>query len=349
MIYIEHFFINFWQILNEVSLYIIIGMLIAGLMKKLLPDAFIKQQLGKDSKSTIFKTALIGVPLPLCSCSVIPFATALKKDGASKSALQTFLISAPISGVDSILVTQGVLGTFFAIYRVFTSFVIAITAGLLSAWLDKTPEEKPQPMKFSSQKPMNKNLLQTCQTPKKENFFLDIWNYAYHQIFKDIAKPLLVGLILATLVSTLIPTKLDNFITQNLFISYTVMIAIAMPLYVCATSSVPLGLSLLMAGFSVGSTFVFLSAGPATSIITMSVVKKILGKKGLAIYLGTIFTCSFIFGFILDCFFADLITIGTLKSHLEEPSLLSVISSFLLITLLYKSLKRAHKSSCNCH
>lgn len=349
MHYIENFFINFWQILNEVSLYIIVGMLIAGVMKKLLPDAFIKQQLGKDSKSTIFKTALIGVPLPLCSCSVIPFATALKKDGASKSALQTFLISAPISGVDSILVTQGALGWTFAIYRVITSFIISMTAGFLSAWLDKPVEEKPKPMQFSTTKPTSKQNTTCCPSSiPKGNFIIEIWNYGYHQIFKDIAKPLVIGLLLATIVSTIIPTKMDNFITQNLFISYLLMVAIAMPLYVCATSSVPLGLSLMVAGFSPGSAFVFLSAGPATSIVTMSIVKKLLGTKGLSIYLGTIFTCSFIFGYIMDLLLKDFIAVGDFSTHLEDTSLFHVISSFVLIILLYKTLIHKPKAGCGC-
>ncbi|MDD3343597.1 MAG: SO_0444 family Cu/Zn efflux transporter [Sulfurospirillaceae bacterium] len=348
MHYIEQFIVNFWNIVNEISFYILLGLLFAGLMKKLLPESFIKRHIGKDSYTTIFKTAMIGVPLPLCSCSVIPFASALKKAGASKSALQTFLISAPISGVDSLLVTQGALGWFFALYRMVTSFMIALVAGLFSKWFDHSVQTS-APMRFSIHKPKaNPTPCHTSKPLSNHNSLKQIWDYAYHSIFSDIAKPLLIGLILASLLSTIIPTKMDNIFTQNLFLSYTLMIVLAMPLYVCATSSVPLGLSLIIAGFSPGTAFVFLSAGPATSIITMSVIKKIIGTKGLIIYLGSILTSSFIFAYIMDTFFKDFISIVVMENINQEFSLLRIASSLILLVLLYRTLipKKSSKSCC---
>ena len=344
MHYSEHFILNFWEILNEISLYILMGLLLAGLMKKLLPDSFIKRYIGQDSHASIFKTALIGIPLPLCSCNMIPFATALRKDGASKSALQTFLISAPISGVDSLMVTQGALGWIFALYRMVTSFVIAIVAGMLSKWLDSSVEA-PKPMRFTAVKPQTMNTsCHTSSVASSGNFLTQVWRYGYYSIFKDIAKPLLISLILASLLSTFIPTKIDNVLTQNLFLSYTLMIAIAMPLYVCATSSVPLGLSLILVGFSPGTAFVFLSAGAATSLITMRVIKKLVGMKGLMIYLSSILTCSYVFGYLMDVFLKDFITLNVL----EEPSLISIASSVVLLILLYQTLLPRSKAKKCC-
>lgn len=348
MDYTQRILENFWLLSNDIAPYILLGTFIAGALKLILPDAFITKHIGKENRTSIIKTALIGIPLPLCSCSVIPFATALKKNGASKSALQTFLISAPISGVDSILVTQGAFGTVFALYRVITSFFVAIAAGFFSLWLDNPPQQAQSIPRFSTQKPASfKPTMMVCVKPANTPKLQKIWNYGYHQIFKDIAKPLFIGLILASLVSTFIPVKLDNFITQNLLLSYTLMIVIALPLYVCATSSVPLGMALMVAGFSPGSAFVFLSAGPATSIISMGIVKKLLGNKGLVIYLSTIVTCSFLFAYVMDLFLKDFIDLYTLQTIHDEPSLLSIISSFILWILLAKTLlPKAKQKSC---
>ncbi|HHH20940.1 MAG TPA: permease, partial [Nitratifractor sp.] len=133
---------NILFLANSMSIYILIGLLIAGLLKELLPNDFVSSHLGKGGTASVVKATLFGIPMPVCSCSVIPLAKSLQKEGASKGAVQSFLISTPITGADSILATASFFGWFFTLYRVVTSIIIAITAGILQNIFDKKEEKK---------------------------------------------------------------------------------------------------------------------------------------------------------------------------------------------------------------
>ncbi|WP_200414307.1 SO_0444 family Cu/Zn efflux transporter [Arcobacter sp. FWKO B] len=342
--FIQSLFINFWQLLNVISFYIILGLLIASVMKQYINDSFIKCQLGGDSKLSVLKASMLGIPLPLCSCSVVPFALSLKKSGANKSSITSFLISTPVIGVDSMLASYGAFGWFFAIFRVLSSFITALIAGFVSLFFEKKEKNHIKFVSFSTTLPSSNCDSQDCgckATDKKDkNFLKTIFEYAFYNLFKDIAKPMLLGLIFASLLMSVLPKELDIFLTQNLLLSYIFMLLISIPLYICATSSIPLGIALMIAGFSPGSAFVLLSAGPATSMVTIGIVKKILGQRGLLIYLGVIITSTICFAFIIDVFFADLVQINTIISDEDDsPSLISNIASLLFLTMLYKSLK----------
>ncbi|MCK5726328.1 MAG: SO_0444 family Cu/Zn efflux transporter [Thiotrichaceae bacterium] len=327
---------NFWLLLNSIAPYILIGVLVAGVFKQLIPTSFIKKHLGKKGFITNIKAALLGIPLPLCSCSVIPFVSALRKAGASKSAVQTFLIATPITGVDSILATYGVFGWLFTLYRVLSSLVIALLAGFLSLlWVkeddtDTKLEDIPQSCCHSQHQAAS------CQTEKvsKSHMIRQIFHHAFDQIYKDIAKPLMLGIVLGALIMTMMPDNLAQYLSSNPWLNYIIILAVSMPLYVCATASIPLGLSLLSAGFSPGAAFIFLTAGPATNAITMSVVFKVLGKASLLIYLFSVLAGSVIFAYTFDYFFAESRFITQILNHHEEsPSVIAQISAVILLGL----------------
>ena len=338
------FLANFWFLLNSIALFILIGVLIAGVFKLLLPDAFIKKHLGEHNFMSNIKAAVLGIPLPLCSCSVIPFVSALKKSGASRSAIQTFLISTPITGADSIMATYGVFGWLFTLYRLLSSIIIALVAGLLTLLLVK--EEEPindikdnaamqfKPVKHIVGKPLN---IKVVKAEERSNMLQQILAYAFDDIYKDIARPLMIGLILGALIVTFMPDDLADFISASPWMNYVLILAISIPLYVCATASIPLGLSLLSAGFSPGAAFIFLTAGPATNTVTMSVVFKTMGKTSLIIYLSSVVLGSLLFGFVFDQFFAD--SLGQMLSfdgQEDDPGFIAQVSS---VVLLYLSLK----------
>lgn len=336
---------NFWILLNSIAFFILFGVFIAGVFKLLLPDAFIKKHLGQHRFITNIKAALLGIPLPLCSCSVIPFVSALKKSGASTSAIQTFLISTPITGADSIMATYGVFGWVFTLYRVISSVIIALFAGFLTLLLvkeKKLPEEltttsattKP-PLNFKpGGKPLN---IKIVKAEDKKNILRQILSYAFDDIFKDIARALLIGLVLGALIVTFIPDNLSDFISSNLLLNYVLVLLVSMPLYVCATASIPLGISLLSAGFSPGAAFIFLTAGPATNMITMSVVLKTLGKTSLVIYLSSVIGGSLVFAYFFDSFFANSLSKLLTFNENEEPAgFISNVSSVILLYLSFK-------------
>ncbi|MBA1438788.1 MAG: SO_0444 family Cu/Zn efflux transporter, partial [Epsilonproteobacteria bacterium] len=281
---------------NAMAPYILFGLIFAGFLHELVPGSIVKNHLGKDSISSVIKSTIFGVPLPVCSCGVIPLAAGIKKSGASNGATLSFLIATPITGVDSILATYGMFGWAFTIYRIVTSMIISIVAGVLTNFYGKADaaksEEEPEEEGCCSE---GSCCSSSCETPKG-NIFTRAFTYAFGTLLKDIASPLLVGLLVGALITVAVPDNLSEILVHYNWLSYPIVIAIAVPMYVCATASLPIAAGLILAGVSPGAAFVFLSAGPATNTVTIGVVKKMLGVRTLYIYLSTIIIGSIIFG-----------------------------------------------------
>lgn len=321
---------NFLILLDAMAIYVLFGLLFAGILKQIIPDDFVIKHLGRGSVSSVVKATLFGIPLPVCSCSVIPLAQSLKKEGASKGAVQSFLISSPITGVDSILATFSFFGLIFTIFRVISSVIIAITVGLIQNFVDKDEKIIKEEVSISSCGCSN-----SCSSSsvKKSFSIKKVFFYAYVTLFVDMVKPLFIGLIFGALFTTLAPKEYTSLLFENQILTYIVIMLFSMPLYVCATASLPIAAALMLEGMSAGAAFVFLTAGPATSAITMSVVYKTLGKTSLIIYLSTISVLSLFFGFLFDLFFSD-INILQFNLHDEETNLISQIASFIMLFLM---------------
>jgi len=353
MEYLILFFNALIDLSNAMAPYILFGLVFAGILHELVPETIVTRHLGKESISSVIKSTIFGIPLPVCSCGVIPLATSIKKSGASKGATLSFLISTPITGVDSILATYGMFGWVFTIYRVLTSMIIAMVAGVLTNTFDKT-EEKMKPA-FSSvsvnsmTKPSlvatnsfslsaDKEEMQSCcssgmgEGDKKDKFSMSkALRYAFFTLLSDIAKPLFWGLIIGALITVAIPQNLSDILVEYSWLSYIIVIAIAVPMYVCATSSLPIAAGLMLSGVSAGAAFVFLSAGPATNTVTIGVVKKMLGSRALYIYLGSIVAGSVLFGLGLDYIFNRIDVNPQSLVHIgEHAGLVAIVSSIAL-------------------
>ena len=368
---ITHFFEALWQLSLAMAPYILFGLLFAGILHELVPDSIVTKHLGKDNISSVVKSTVFGIPLPVCSCGVIPLATSIKKSGASKGATLSFLISTPITGVDSIMATYGIFGWIFTLYRAVTSMIIAMIAGILTNIFDKVEAvvEVKKPA-FSAITPqastsftMNapKTEKESCGTgtgsccssgtaEKKSFSFMAAMKYAFITLLGDIAKPLFWGLILGALITVAIPDNLAELIKDNSWLSYLIVIVIAVPMYVCATASLPIAAGLMLAGVSAGAAFVFLSAGPATNTVTIGVVKKMLGTKSLAIYLGSIIIGSILFGLGLDYIFDASAIDPTSLIHMDEKGgIMATLSSVVLWGLvLWFILKPYFTKKDNC-
>ena len=346
MEYINLFFIALVELSNAMAPYILFGLLFAGILHEFVPDTLVTKHLGKDNIFSVIKATLFGVPLPVCSCGVIPLATSIKKSGASKGSTLSFLISTPITGVDSILATYGIFGWIFTIYRVITSMVIAMVAGILTNLFDK--EETPVKPGFSAVKVSNtlspafslqkkeeasccSTASSCCSTEKKDFWLTSAFRYAFVTLLGDIAKPLVWGLLLGALITVAIPQSISNILIEYSWFSYVIAVAIAVPMYVCATASLPIAAGLMLSGVSAGAAFVFLSAGPATNTVTIGVVKKMLGTRSLYIYLGSIIVGSIVFGLGLDYLFSasDIDPASLIHMH-EEAGLIAMLSSVVL-------------------
>ena len=342
---------NFLNLANAMSIYILFGLLIAGFLKELLPKDFIIKHLGKNNLSSVIKATILGIPMPVCSCSVIPLAKSLNKEGASPGASQSFLISTPITGVDSMLATYSLFGWIFTLYRVVSSIIIAIVAGVLQNMLYKPDSKisltKPKPINLkkgfvsNSISFSNSSCNSSCcsnnnDNSNKKSFNLKrVMKYAFETLFSDISKSLFYGLVIGALFSTFLPKEMLASSTENIIFTYILILIISMPLYVCATSSLPIGASLLASGLPIGAVFLFLTAGPATNSVTMSVVKDMFGKRGLMVYIFTITILSIFFAYFIDIFI-DSIEITKYIHHTQNYSLLNYISTaIMLILILY--------------
>ena len=359
MEFITDFFIALIELSNAMAPYILFGLIFAGILHEFVPDTLVTKHLGKSNIFSVIKATLFGVPLPVCSCGVIPLATSIKKSGASKGSTLSFLISTPITGVDSILATYGIFGWIFTLYRVITSMVIAMVAGILTNLFDKEEVDAKSafsavkaPDSFSPVMPMQEKKEESsccstasscCSSVEEKSFWLmSALSYAFVTLLGDIAKPLVWGLLIGALITVAIPESISEILTEYSWFSYVIVIAIAVPMYVCATASLPIAAGLMLSGVSAGAAFVFLSAGPATNTVTIGVVKKMLGTRSLSIYLGSIVVGSIVFGLGLDYIFsASEINPASLVHLEEEAGVVAILSSVILWGLVgYLLLRR---------
>ena len=330
-----------WLTYISIAPYLFIGLIFAGLLHVVFKKDFVAKHLGKNNLFSVIKAAILGVPLPLCSCGVIPTALFLRKKKASKGAVLSFLISTPQTGVDSIIATYGMMGPIFAIFRPFAAFVTGIIGGIAANFLDKEEEQiTDEEDKFECdtceiEEPHSHTVLERVTSGLK---------YAFVEFLDDITIQLIVGIIIAGLISYIIP---DNFF-QNFggdgILGMLIMIAVGIPLYVCATASIPIAVSLILKGISPGAAFVFLVVGPATNAATITLISRALGKKTIAIYLSVISVFAILGGFLLNYIFTIIDKPELLiMDHTKESSVFTVITvvlfSILLILSIYRKIR----------
>ena len=331
-----------FSIFNEMSFYLLLGFLFAGILHVLVPQQLFSKYLSKNNWVSVFYATLLGIPLPLCSCGVIPTAMALHKEGASKGSVISFLIATPQTGVDSIIATYSLLGLPFAIVRPVAAFFTSIFAGLVTNVF--TSNEKT--VKVVVQKNKEEQKLSFSQKIKK------VFQYGYVEMMEDIGKMLLFGLVIAGLIAYFVP---DNFFTifkGNTILTMLLILVVAIPMYVCATGSIPIAIALMMKGMSPGTALVLLMAGPAANIASMMVIGKVLGKKTFIIYLITLIIGAISFGLIMDNFLPaswfDVSNFGMAAHHHNGVFYyFKIVCSFILFALLINSIL-FHKDKCDC-
>ena len=349
MEYIALFFNAIIALSNAMAPYILFGLFFAGIMHELIPQTLVSKHLGKDSIGSVIKATLFGIPLPVCSCGVIPLATSIKKSGASNGATLSFLISTPITGIDSILATYGMFGWAFMIYRVISSIIISIIAGIITNLTTLQEVKKSQSLfTVATSKPVfavnntscSSSSCECTQVKAKKHFsLLASLHYAFVTLLGDIAKPLFFGLLIGALITVAVPNNISSLLIEYHWFSYLIAVAVAIPMYVCATASLPIAAGFILAGVSPGAAFVFLSAGPATNMVTISIIKKMMGNKILYIYLASIGIGSILFGLGLDYLLKG-VDVKEIVHMDENPGLIAWSSTIILwVMVLYFIIK----------
>jgi len=321
--FIKSIIVDFWGTVAEMSPYLLFGFFAAGLLSVVISQRLVEKHLGGTGLWPLVKASLFGVPLPLCSCSVIPVSMSLHKHGAAKGPTLSFLLSTPQTGVDSILVTLSLLGPLFAVFRPVAAFVTGIIGGGLVNLFDPTNatlQEKSGP--------------ENCPHCRSDNKILTGLKYGFVTLPRDIGKAMLLGLLVAAVISALVP---EGYFAEKLgtgIVPMLVMMALGIPVYVCATASVPVAAALILKGISPGAALVFLMTGPATNAATFTTIWKVLGRTTAVIYLATVAGCALAAGLILDYFAAGVdLNIGTFSAWML-PTWVKYVSAFALLALL---------------
>jgi len=268
---------RFWGVLMEMAPYLLFGFVAAGVMSVIISPATVQRHLGRRGLLPVLKAALFGIPLPLCSCSVIPVTVSLRKHGASKGAATSFLLSTPQTGVDSILVTYGMLGPVFAIMRP----AIALITGLIGGGLVDAFEQHDNGTEVPA-------CTDECCNGSRRGWFGRIWRHAFVTLPRDIARPLIIGALIAALIGAFVPENFFSTHTRSELVQMLIMLAVGVPLYVCATASVPIAAALIYKGVSPGAALVFLIAGAATNAAGIATIWTFMGRRATVIYLATV-------------------------------------------------------------
>jgi uncharacterized membrane protein YraQ (UPF0718 family) len=346
-----------WMVFVESAPYMLFGFFIAGIIYVFLKPEKVARYFGGRGVRPVVLSALAGIPIPLCSCGVIPAAAGLKKQGASRGATLSFLISTPETGMDSIPITYALIDPLMTVIRPVAAFFTAVVAGIAESLLghrDAADREKVLPAAPVPGARQASPATPAARQPLTQKVSTGM-RYAFGELLGDIGPWFVFGILLAGLIITLVPDDLINGYLGNPLLAMAAMLVAGIPMYVCATSSTPIAAALILKGLNPGAALVFLLAGPATNVATLSMVSGMLGKRSVAIYLAAIVGCSFAMGLLVDFLYATfqiqpLAVAGQAAELL--PEWMKLVSASILMLLLGRAFWQARRTPaaapCTC-
>lgn len=326
--------------------YLMLGLLFAGIFHVSFNKDLVVKHLGKNDFASVIKSTIFGIPLPLCSCAVIPTALSLRKRNASKGSTLSFLISTPQTGVDSIIATWGMMGPVFMVFRPIAALIMGISGGLLANRFLKGEDD----LRVSKPVGCEHEKKECCHTASSRNTLTnkikECFRFAGGEFIDDMSLSLVAGLVIAGVISYLVPQQFAGTMGKGI-VGMLLVLAISIPMYVCATASIPVALVMLAKGISPGAAFVFLAAGPVTNAASLSMITSTLGKKFMGLYLAVICVGSVAMGFVLDLVFKyfslDPLLISNNVKMTHGVSVFSLFMSAILFVLIVFSLVRKLK------
>ncbi len=357
-----------FELVNEMSPYLLLGFFLAGVMHVFVPSTLYSRYLSGNNFRSVLYSALFGIPLPLCSCGVIPTAMSLHREGASKGATVSFLIATPQTGVDSIIATYSLMGLPFAIVRPLAALLTAVLGGsMVNRFSSHSchPERSRKTAKPTLEL-KSKEITQETTTVSEEfrerlsrgwwTNIKSVLRYAYVDMMQDIGKSLVIGLLVAGAITVLVPDSFFTFFQGNTLLSIALVLAFAVPMYLCATGSIPIAVAFMLKGLSPGAALVLLMAGPAVNAASILVVGKVLGRRTMLLYLLSIIGGATAFALCIDYllpqewFTAPLKALHTCCS--DGSSFFNIGATIVLILLLLNAFIRRYvkkTEECSCH
>lgn len=335
-----------FHLISSMSPFLLLGFFLAGLMHAFVPSTFYRRYLGTRGFRSVLNAVILGFPMPLCSCGVIPTAMSLRKEGASKGAAVSFLIVTPQTGVDSIIATYSLMGLPFALLRPLVALLTSLIGGTLVSRYDTDSD-------VTEVTSSAVNAAPAAFPDKMKKAF----RYAFVEMMQDIGKWLVVGLIIAGVITVVVPDSWFSLIADRPLISMLLVLLLAIPMYLCTTGSIPIAMALLLKGLSPGTALVMLVAGPAVNLASMIVVGKVMGRRVLGLYLLTIVGCAIGFGLATDYLLPREWFTAPLEDfhscHDCGISWINIVSTVMLAALLLNAFvqrysHRHHHHHCGC-
>lgn len=348
-----HFYMHeILDLINGMSPFLLLGFFCAGLMHAFVPKTLYQKYLGGSTLRSVCNAVLLGIPVPLCSCGVIPTAMSLRRDGASRGATVAFLITTPQTGIDAVMATYSLMGWPFALIRPIAAITTAIVGGSLTNLFFRN--EKNAQQRATEEPTANAVAHKTFA-----NRLRDAMHYAFVEMMQDIGRWLVVGLIVAGIITVAVPDAWFALVADKPLLTMLLVLALAFPMYLCATGSIPIAVALMLKGFSPGTALVMLMAGPAVNLASMLIVNKVMGRKTLLLYIASIVLGALAFGLAVDhllptqWFAAPIEHIHHCHEH--GTDVFSTICSIVLLLLIGNAFIRRHQHhhhcdcECECH
>lgn len=366
--FIEHYWDALIVMLAEMAPYLLLGFFFAGLLRAFVPKTMLKKHLASHDMKSVVKAAALGVPLPLCSCGVIPTTVGLHKEGASKGACTSFLIATPQTGVDSIAATYSLMGLPFTIVRPIAALFTAIFGGwMVNHFGREVMDERREVMDERREMAENDHDHCSCGCHHEEasedasfgTKLIASMRYAFVEMLQDVGKWLVIGLLIAALITVAVPSEWLAALHDYKLLNMLIVLAIAIPMYVCATGSIPIAVSLMAKGLTPGAALVLLMAGPAVNSASMLVIGKVFGKRTMLLYILSIVIGAVAFGLGIDYLLPqDWFEVSSALmaggDHMHSLSIMDWIWIALFLLLLINAFAAQHHHSHNlehehCH
>ena len=364
-----------WGILEDASVFLLFGFLLAGMLGILVPGRLLTRLVGTGKIKSVLWGSVVGAPIPLCSCGVLPAALGLRKQGATPGATVAFLVATPETGVDSISLTYALTDPVMTVFRPIAGVATAIAAGLATNLFgvprSKATEPPPEVVKTPT---AGDERCQHAGDPgghdhahghdhhddhvQGANSLPDggasrtvvattrrIIRYGFVELLDDVSWWLVLGIVLSAVAVVAIPAQLFDGMWGGGIASMVLMLVLSIPLYTCASCSTPMAAALAIKGLSPGAVLVFLLAGPATNIGSLVVLLKVLGRHAVAAYLVAVVIMTLAAGFALNAIYHawgldPRATFGTAAGFV--PDLVKEAGAVLLTGLLILSMCRTH-------
>lgn len=333
---------TFWQVFSSMAPWLLFGYLLAGIIAFLLTPEQVKKHLSTGGFKSILKAVLLGVPLPLCSCGVIPVAASLREEGAGKGATSAFFISTPQTGIDSFILTWSMLGAPLALVRILLAYITGFAGGYSVEKACGNDDRNTAPKKEEK-----KCCCCCCHSKAPAKIEKDwknapkfILHYGFIKMLKSMSPSLMLGMLIAALIEMILPQNFGaDIIGGRIWLEFIIVIVLALPLYVCSSASVPIAAALVLKGFSPGAALVFLVAGPGISSVSITSMKAMLGSKATFISVAVIGFCAIAGGIIVNIldipFKLPEIYAGAKSYMFYVKTVSGIVFGFLVINALY--------------